>query len=419
MRTPIIFLVCVICCLSASWKSAAQSAISLQKALQQARSNNTTLKGEQYNINIAETDVITARLRPNPKLNNQTLLLANHYYYPENTNWSNGRNRQVWWQLTKTIQLPAQRQYKMEYAQQNATLAQKNYAETERNLFYDVANKWLDLWIAQKQLDILYRANKNIDSLAYINKLRYEKQVITQTDLLRTQLLADQYTIQIKTAERNYINELKTLRSYIGSNDSINIDTTDNVVFSLPPQLDSLIKEAFDKRADIKVAQSEVEVANANIKLQKSLAFPQPELGVIYNPQNTIPYIGFYGTIDLPFFSRNQGQIKKSYFIKQQNEQTLKRIESKIEREVSIAYGTYLTQQSNIENYKQILVQSERILSSVRYSYLKGSTTIIDFLEAQRSWLDTRQQFYDTELEYRKATIELLFVTGLINQLAQ
>jgi cobalt-zinc-cadmium efflux system outer membrane protein len=55
----------------------------------------------------------------------------------------------------------------------------------------------------------------------------------------------------------------------------------------------------------------------------------------------------------------------------------------------------------------------------VRYSYLKGSTTIIDLLEAQRSWLDTRQQYYDTEMQYRKATIELLFVTGLINQLAQ
>jgi cobalt-zinc-cadmium efflux system outer membrane protein len=305
------------------------------------------------------------------------------------------------------------------YAQQSYLLSQKNYTETERNLFHGVANKWLDVWIAQKQRDILLLANKNIDSLAYINKLRYEKQVITQSDLLRTQLLADQYEIQIETAERNYINELKMLRLQLGLADSIAIDTSSSVLLSLPSNIDSLIKEAYAKRADLQVAQSNIELANTNMKLQKSMALPQPELGMIYNPQNSIPYVGFYGTIDLPFFSRNQGEIKKSMYLKEQSQQNLVTIEKTIETEVSNAYNSYLTQQKNIEHYKNILVQSERILNSVRYAYLKGGTTIIDLLEAQRSWLDTRQQYYDTEMQYRKATIELLFVTGLINQLAQ
>ncbi len=420
MRPLAIFLLCLICCLCPVWNSVAQNPISLQKALQQARSTNPVLKGEQYNMNIAETDIITAKLRPNLKLNNQTLQLANQDHFANNSAWNNNRNRQVWWQLTKTFQLPNQRRYKVGYAQQSYLLSQKNYTETERNLFYGVANKWLDVWIAQKQLDILVLANTNIDSLAHINKLRYEKQVITQSDLLRTELLADQYEIQIETAERNYNNELKRLKLELGSADSVIIDTsTSNIVLYLPSQLDSLIKEAYARRADLQVAQSNIELANTNIKLQKSLVLPQPELGMIYNPQNSIPYVGFYGTIDLPFFSRNQGQIKKSLYLKEQSQQQLKTVEKTIDIEVSNAYNTYLTQQRNIEHYKNILVQSERILSSVRYAYLKGGTTIIDLLEAQRSWLDTRQQYYDTEKEYRKATIELLFVTGLINQLAQ
>jgi cobalt-zinc-cadmium efflux system outer membrane protein len=420
MRIPVFFLMCVICCLFASRQSFAQSAISLQQALQQARSTNPVLKGEQYNMNIAETDIITAKLRPNLKLNNQTLQSVNQQNFANNTAWNNNRNRQVWWQLTKTFQLPKQRQYKVGYAQQSYLLSQKNYTETERNLFHGVANKWLDVWIAQKQLDILLLATTNIDSLAHINKLRYEKQVITQSDLLRTELLADQYEIQIETAERNYNNELKRLKLELGSVDSIAIDTTaSNIILSLPSQLDSLLKEAYARRADLQVAQENIELANTNMKLQKSMALPQPELGMIYNPQNTIPYVGFYGTIDLPFFSRNQGEIKKSLYLKAQTQQNLTTIEKTIELEVSNAYNTYLTQQRNIEHYKKILVQSERILSSVRYAYLKGGTTIIDLLEAQRSWLDTRQQYYDTEMEYRKATIELLFVTGLINQLAQ
>lgn len=419
MRFRAVFLLCVGCCLFNFQKLAAQSALSLQKALQQARSSNPVLIAEQYNMNMAESDIITSKLRPNLKLNNQTLQLANQDHFAQNTGWGNSKNQQVWWQLTKTFQLPSQREYKVGYAQQNYLLSQKNYTETERNLFHGVANKWLEVWIAQKQLDILLLANKNIDSLAHINKLRYEKQVITQSDLLRTELLADQYQIQIETAERNYNNELKRLKLELGMNDSLAIDTSSTVILSLPAQLDSLIKEAYSRRADLQVAQGNIELANTNMKLQKSLALPQPELGMIYNPQNNIPYVGFYGTIDLPFFSRNQGEIKKSLYLKAQTQQNLTTIEKTIETEVSNAYGTYLTQQKNIEHYKKILIQSERILSSVRYSYLKGSTTIIDLLEAQRSWLDTRQQYYNTEMEYRKATIELLFVTGLINQLAQ
>lgn len=419
MKAASIFMLFVSCCLFASQESAAQNTLSLQKALQQARSSNPVLKAEQYNMNIAESDIVTAKLRPNLKLNNQTLQMVNQDHFAPNTNWSNSKNQQVWWQLTKTFQMPGQRYYKVGYAQQSYLLSQKNYIETERNLFHGVADKWLDVWIAQKQLDILLLANLNIDSLAHINKLRYEKQVITQSDLLRTELLADQYEIQIETAERNYNNELKRLKLELGATDSIAIDTASIILLSLPGQLDSLLKEAYDRRADLQAAKSNIELANTNMKLQKSLAFPQPELGMIYNPQNSIPYVGFYGTIDLPFFSRNQGEIKKSLYLKEQTQQNLTTIERTIETEVSNAYNTYQTQQRNIEHYKKILVQSERILNSVRYAYLKGGTTIIDLLEAQRSWLDTRQQYYDTEWEYRKATIELLFVTGLINQLAQ
>src|SRR6266581_2122060 len=119
-------------------------------------------------MNIAESDIITAKLRPNLTLNNQTLQLVNQDHFAPNTNWGNAKNQQVWWQLTKTFQLPKQRQYKVGYAQQSYLLSQKNYTETERNLFHGVANKWLDVWIAQKQRDILLLANTNIDSLAHI-----------------------------------------------------------------------------------------------------------------------------------------------------------------------------------------------------------------------------------------------------------
>ncbi len=399
--------------------SSAQEIYTLQKALQTAKANNPLLNTQQLNVGISEADIVTAQLRPNPNLNNQTLLLTRSASYPNNTDWYNAQNRQVWWQLTKVIQLPSQRQAKIDLAQKNTQLSQKTFGETERSVLQDVALKWLDVWTARKQLDILQIAKTNTDSLVSINKIRLGKEVITSTDLTRTALLANQYALQLKSNEQIYQNELLNLKFMLGTQDRIDIDTKDDFTYVFSTQLDSLLQQALANRSDIQLYKAGIQVAESNIKLQKSLATPQPILGMIYNPQNTIPYVGFYGAIDLPFFSRNQGEIKKSYIQKQQAEKGLQATQTLVQTELSTAYNTYQTQKKNIEQFKDLLSKSESILSSVKYSYLHGGTTIVDYLEAQRSWLDTQQQYYDTLQQYRQSYIKLLYASGLINQMAQ
>ena len=412
---PIIICLLVLGCFS----SIAQEIYTLQKALQTAKVNNPVLNTQQLNVGIAESDIISSKLRPNPNLNNQTLVLTRPSLYPVNTDLSSAQNRQVWWQLTKVVQLPAQRQAKIDFAQKNAVLSQKAFAETERNVLQDVAMKWLDVWIAHKQLGILRIAKNNTDSLVSINKIRLGKEVITSTDLARTELLANQYALQLKSNEQVYQNELSNLKFLLGTQDNIEIDLNDNFLFTFSPQLNALLQQALGNRSDIQAYQASIQVAESNIKLQKSLAIPQPTLGAIYNPQNTVPYVGFFGSIDIPFFARNQGEIKKSYLQKQQAEKGLQATQSQIQTEIYTAYNAYQVQKQNIEQFKDLLTKSENILSSVKYSYLHGGTTIVDYLEAQRSWLDTQQQYYDTLQQYRQSYIQLLYASGLINQMAQ
>lgn len=410
----------ILCALLLCFTAKAQTNYTLQQALQTARENNPFLKTEQLNISIAQTDIITAKLRPNLILNNQTLQLMQPSHFPVNTGWYNGQNRQVWWQLTKTFQVAGQRKYKTDVAGRNVAFTEKNYTETERHLFSEVAAKWLEVWTAQKQLDILITAKNNIDSLVISNQLRYKNQVITQTDLFRTELLSKQYAIQYKTAMQELVNQQKELQFLLGVQDSIRIDTADNFLPGIiPADIEILLTQSLQNRSDILTAKSWIEVSNSNIKLQKSLAFPQPELGFIWNPQNTIPYFGIYATVDLPFFNRNQGEIKKSYLLKNQAEQHLFTMQNQLQTEIATAYASYGLQQQNVQNFQTVLQQSQTILNNVKYAYLKGGTSIIDFLEAQRSWLETQQQYYDALQQYRQSYIRLLYTTGLINQLAK
>ena len=172
-------------------------------------------------------------------------------------------------------------------------------------------------------------------------------------------------------------------------------------------------------RSDILSAKSAIDISEINIKLQKSFAYPQPEAGMMYNPQNNVPYVGFYATVAIPVFDRNQGQREKAEVLKLQAQQNLWATERQAETEINTAYRSYVVQRKNLADYEKNLAQAESILNSVRYSYIKGGTTIIDLLEAQRSWLDTQQAYYSTMLDFRRSYIQLLFATGMINDLAE
>lgn len=414
-----IFIGVSISCFIHCFQAIAQDKYTLQKSLQTARNNNPTLKTERLNISIAQTGITSAKLRPNPILNNQTLQLIKHTQLLPNTDWYNTKNRQVWWQLTKPFQTTAQRTHKIEVATKNVAYTNQYYFETERNLFAEVAAKWLEVWIAQKKLDIIQIAKTNIDSLIIKNQIRYKNEVITQTDLFRTELLAKQFSIQAKTASQEVINRLEELKLVLGIQDQISLETRDSTLFIIPSNIDNLLTQSLQSRSDIQTVKSSIEVANSNIKLQKSLAFPQPEVGFIWNPQNAVPYFGIFATIELPIFNRNQGEIKKSYLLKEQAEKQLFVTQSKIQTEIKVAFANFQLQQQNLESFNLLLQQSQTILENVKYAYLKGGTTIVDFLEAQRSWLETQQQYYEATQSYRQSYIQLLYVTGLINQLAQ
>ncbi|HTF20431.1 MAG TPA: TolC family protein [Chryseolinea sp.] len=397
----------------------AQQAIDLRGALQRARQHNPDLRVLQQDISAARADRTTAAIKPNPVLNMQLLHMANPVDQAPGTNFFNAQNTQYWYQVTKPFQVAGQRHNKIELADKAVERSQFDYEEAARNVYRDAASSWIDVWAAQVNLNILLEGKRNIDSLVLINTYRLKNKVITDTDLDRTQLLAEQYNRDIVTARQSLLNELQALRYLLGTADSVFIALDDPTFQSITLPVDSLLASGTERRSDILSARKTIEVNQTNISLQKSLAYPQPELGAVYNPQNTTPYLGLYGTVEIPLFNRNQGQREKAQVLELRAEQNLLATERQAEAEVTAAYRTYVTQRANLSGYQQNLEKSARILNSVRYSYLKGATSVIDYLEAQRSWLDTQQRYYATMEVFRRSYVNLLYATGMINQLAE
>ena len=116
----------------------------------------------------------------------------------------------------------------------------------------------------------------------------------------------------------------------------------------------------------------------------------------------------------LPVFNRNQGNILKSKSTLSKKQEYLKNVELNLRTEIRNSLAEFKIAKENYDRYKEIFELSEKVLETVRYGYLKGGTTIVDFLEAQRNWLETQSQYYDSFWMYRKSYIQLLYVSSRI-----
>lgn len=396
----------------------AQTSYTLEQALRTARENNRQLRVEKYNLNIAETDVIDAKLRPNLNLSNESIQMTRQRDF-EKEPWSSPYNREMMWQLSKTFQIAGQRKHKIEFAERNVDFAQRSFVEVESELLAEVAEKWIEVWTAIKQLEVIQTAKQYTDTLITINERRLHNNAITETEMMRTRLISNQFEIQHKTFIREFENRQKELQYLLGVTADVAIDTADQFLYPIPAHPDTLLRLALENRSDLKASQSLLAMSEANIKLQNSLAYPQPELGLVWNPQNAVPHVGFLVGIELPIFNRNQAERKKSLLMRDQAQENVSATQIQLENEIQIAFANYSLQAENAESYTTILQQSQEILDNVRYAYERGGTTIIDFLEAQRSWLETREEYYEILNDFRQSYIQLLFTSGLINLLAQ
>ena len=411
-------IIFIIVLLLNSYDLAAQKLYTISEAVGLARINNPVLRTEKFNSNIASSNVTTAGLRPNPVFNNQTLQLLNSRFASASENPIRSTNRQAWYQVTMPIPLGNIRVKKVAFAREGVVLTSAAYSELNRTVSYEVALKWMDAWLLKTNLYIFNEAKENIDSLVYINEIRLRNQVITPIELIRTELLSDQYNLQLKTLRNDYINELRNLKYITGLADSIDINDKINLItFAFLNNQDTLMSIALGRRSDLAYAKSNIELSKKNIAVQRAAGLPYFEGGVIFNPQNAVPYAGTFATLSIPVFSRNQGEIEKSKYILTQSESYLSAKEMLIKMEVKNAYNSYITHENNLKEFQDIVKKSLRVLNTVRYSYLKGNTTLIDFLDAQRTHLETQRLYNEALFNFRKSYIDVLYTTGLIADL--
>jgi outer membrane protein, heavy metal efflux system len=400
-----------------------QQILTVTDVINLSKAQNLALKAYEMNTEVQKADIVTAGLRPNILFNQQSIFLVNqnnlNNLQPDQSLIVSPYGSQLWFQLTKVYQVRGKRQAKIDVKTKELRLSETEVKSYAHNIAYQSTQKWLEIWQDKLELDILIKAHKTIQEMVTINDLRLKNQAITRNDAARTKILFDQYATLIKQAEQKLKSDKLKLRFLTNIADSLDFDihTDENLFFfkQFPEKHDSLMQIALKERNDLKYVKATKEIHLAKIKLNKANKVANPEFGIVANPQNTQPYLGWYFQMALPTFDRNQGEIQRSQVEYKQAEAEILATISQIEAELNYTFQEYKINKENSENYKAITEQSNEILTTVRYAYLRGGTTIIDYLLAQQSWFDTQKLYYETLFLYRKSYIDLLYASGILS----
>lgn len=412
---PIIILSCCV----VSYMSHAQEkrVLTFDEYLHNVRESNVEYLAEKYNVDIAEANVKAAKVFPDPELS---------VSYANNQNWNLEMGYGIDAELSYTLELGGKRKARVRVAQSEKEMTGALLDDYFRNLRADATLGYL---MAVKQ-DKLYEIQKasymQMLELARADSLRLLSGVITKTDARQSKLEAATMLNDVHASEGDLREVLVQLLLFQGDK---NMELPDSIVGTLNYlkrdfDLLSLVTTAQNNRADLQAALKSKEVSQNNLRLAKAdraidlgLSIGGEYASIVRN--EIAPAPEFWGitagiSIPLKFSNANKGALRAARLTAQQSEKQYEAIELQISSEVMQAYNKYTIECRKVEQFNTgLLHDAETIFRKKIYSYERGETSMLEVLNAQRTYNDIQVSYHETLYECAAALVELERMCGI------
>lgn len=379
--------------------------------------NNLAYSAEKFNINIADAAIQTARIFPDPQLgfgwfdNGQRRMKMGY-----------GFNSEVSW----TLEMGGKRKARIEVAHNQAQLSRLLLENYFNNLRADATLAYL-LAIQNKiVLDVETNSYLQMKKLAESDSIRFKLGVITQVDARQSKLEAGTMLNDVFSAEAEWKAALANLSLLSGKmkSDSLWYPQGDFSGFERQFSLQDLIIQAQNSRADLKaalqsknVSQSVLKQAKADRVMDLGLSFGVNNASYVRNtiaPTPAMTTVNAGISIPLKFSNNRSGDLRAAQYGTLQADTVYKQTELQIQTEVTQAYYTYIAAQKKVDQFKSgLLTEAQAILEGKMYSYKRGQSSLLEVLNAQRTYNDVQHDYYGTLHDYAVALVELERAAGI------
>jgi cobalt-zinc-cadmium efflux system outer membrane protein len=388
--------------------------ITLDQAIQMALEHNHTLLAARTTIQESEAQETTANLRPNPTLSGDAQFLP--FFEPGNFNSTYiENNAQFDIGIGYLFERGRKRQHRLQAAKDQTAVTTSTVSDNERTLMFQVASQFISVQLAESTLDLAEQDMKSFQNTVDISQARYKAGDISEDDFLKIKLQLLQFQTDVSQATLAKMQALAGLRQLVGYQSvSADFDVAGDFDYQvLKLGLEDLQAAALRDRPDLRAAVQGVAAAKSQYELAKANGKQDVTASIDYTHTGDVNSASLFGNIALPIFNRNQGEIARTrYAITQAQEQQLA-ASDQVMTDVLDAYEGVRDNDKVIALYRSgYLDEAKEDRDISEYAYKRGAASLLDFLDAERSYRATQLAYRQSLAAYLTAVEQLREAVG-------
>lgn len=377
--------------------------ITLDQAIQMALQHNHNLLAAKMVVQQAKAEETTANLRPNPVILGDSDFLP--VFQPSNLSADYLDNVAQWdLGVSYLFERGKKRQHRLQAARDQTAVARSQVTDNERTLAYSVASQFINVELAESTLALAQQDLKSFENTVGIAEARYKAGDIGEDDYLKMKLQLLQFQTDVSAAELARAQGLSDLRQLLGY-ESVSADYDVSGSFEYQPApgtLENFQAEALRDRPDLQAAQLGVAAARSQFDLQKANGKRDFTGQINYTHLAYLNDISVFGQMAVPLFDRNQGEIARAGFGITQAQEQAKYASGQVMTDVRDAFENLRANDKIVNLYQSgYLDEAQQSLQISEYAYRRGAASLLDFLDAERS-------YRTTQLSYRQAIASYL-----------
>jgi cobalt-zinc-cadmium efflux system outer membrane protein len=377
--------------------------ISLDDAIQMALRHNHNILAARTTIQQSEAEETTANLRPNPVILSDWQFLP--IFQPSEFSVDYLANTaQFDLGVSYLFERGKKRQHRLRAAKDLTAVTRSQVADNERSLAFSVSTQFINVELAESTLALAREDLKSFQNTVDITEARYKAGDIGEDDLLKIKLQMLQFQTDVSAARLAQVQGLSDLRQLLGY-ESITPDYDVAGAFDYQPvkgNLEDFQARALQTRPDLRAAEQGVTAANSQHELQKAIGKRDVTAQASYSHVSYSNSISLFGQIQLPVFDRNQGEIARAGFAITQAQEQEKFANGQVLTDVRDAFENLRTNDQIVGLYRSgYLDEAQQSRDISEYAYRRGAASLLDFLDAERS-------YRATQLAYRQALASYL-----------
>ena len=392
----------------------AQQQMSLQDCELAFQKNNLQLLASQYNINMADADILQAKIWELPQISGYVNAIN-----PEDKRvFDVGRAKGV--EITQLIYLGGKKKNEIQFAKSNKELAQLQFSQLLVDLKTELRQTYYNLIYEQKKRTSIESQLKYMNDLLSAYKTQTDKGNISLKDYVRLQSIVIQLNNDKIEINNNILAFQQKMKVLTGTSQSISPELSkaeeNELLISQPFGDQEILKEkALANNADYLYQLKLIDNSKLFAQWQKSLNTPDLNLGAEYDQASGTfnNEINLKIGIPIPLWKVNKGNVERAKYAIQQNEKNSEYQKLNLETQVESAYQTWKNQYDQYFELKPVDTENlNTVYNGIIKNFRSGNVSLIDFTDFLESYRQTVLQIYEMKKQIMISAEEL-------NQLVQ